>query len=86
MASQSDLESGGCCPFSPPRFVCCIEPLTESISEDVRLRGVTISGSGGVQVKASLYVDDITVFCWDPQSVRRLMRICNEFKLVSGAK
>eukprot|EP00061_Rhincodon_typus_P016238 g44347.t1 len=47
---------------------------------------MTIPGSGGQQVKASLYTDDVTVSCLDPQSVRRLMSICNQFKLASGAK
>eukprot|EP00061_Rhincodon_typus_P010841 g35429.t1 len=44
------------------------EPFAESIRKDVSLRGVTNTGSGGLQVKASLSMDDITVFCSDPPS------------------
>eukprot|EP00061_Rhincodon_typus_P016691 g45041.t1 len=50
--------------------------------KDVNLRGVTVPGSGGLQVKASLYMDDSL----DPLSIHRLMSICNQFDLGSGAK
>eukprot|EP00061_Rhincodon_typus_P005222 g24476.t1 len=50
------------------------------------LTGVTIPGSGGLQVEASLYMNDIIVFCLDPLSEHRLMSICNQFELASGAK
>eukprot|EP00061_Rhincodon_typus_P010175 g34259.t1 len=52
----------------------------------VSLRGVTIPGSEGLQVKASLYMDGVAVFCSDPLSVRRLMSICSHFELDLGAK
>eukprot|EP00061_Rhincodon_typus_P014895 g42264.t1 len=66
-------------PLSPALF-------TEAIRKDVSLRGVTILVSRGLQVKASLYMDDLIVFCLDSLSVRRHMSICNESKLTLGAK
>eukprot|EP00061_Rhincodon_typus_P008164 g30544.t1 len=39
-----------------------------------------------LQVKASLYMDDVAVFYSDLLSVARLMRICDQFKLASGVK
>eukprot|EP00061_Rhincodon_typus_P011930 g37309.t1 len=74
------------CPFSATLFVCCIEPFAESISKDASLRGVTIPGHGGLQVKASLYVNDVAVFCSDRLSVRRHMSICDRFELVLEPK
>eukprot|EP00061_Rhincodon_typus_P018929 g48321.t1 len=62
------------------------EPFAESIKKVVSLRGVTLPGSRCLQFKASLYVDDITVFCWDLLLVSRLMSICDRFELASGAK
>eukprot|EP00061_Rhincodon_typus_P007255 g28774.t1 len=48
------------------------------------MKGVTIPSSGGWHVKASLYMDDVAVFCSDPLSVCRLMS--NQFELALGAK
>eukprot|EP00061_Rhincodon_typus_P004720 g23277.t1 len=62
------------------------EPFAESIWKDASLRGVTIPGSGGLQFKASLHMDDVTVFCLDALPVRRLMNICDQFELVLGTK
>ncbi|XP_078390080.1 NACHT, LRR and PYD domains-containing protein 3-like isoform X3 [Cetorhinus maximus] len=50
------------------------------------MRGVLIPGSGRVQVKTSLYMDNITIFCSDPQTVHRLVSICGRFKLASQPK
>eukprot|EP00061_Rhincodon_typus_P014580 g41681.t1 len=47
---------------------------------------MTIPGSGGLEVKASPYMDDVAIFCLDPLSVCRLMNICDQFELASGAK
>eukprot|EP00061_Rhincodon_typus_P016258 g44374.t1 len=44
-------------------FVCHTEPFAESIRKDVSLRRVTVPGSRGLQVKASLHMDDATIFC-----------------------
>eukprot|EP00061_Rhincodon_typus_P015224 g42782.t1 len=54
--------------------------------KDMSLRGATIPGSGGLQVKASLHMDDFAVFCSDPLSVSRLMSICDQFERASGAR
>ncbi|XP_062913064.1 uncharacterized protein LOC134351020, partial [Mobula hypostoma] len=51
------------CPLSPVLFACCMEPFAEAIRRDEGIRGVTLPGSGGTQVKTSLYMDDVTVFC-----------------------
>eukprot|EP00061_Rhincodon_typus_P018125 g47156.t1 len=74
------------CPLSPALFLCCIEPFAESTRKDVSLRGVAIPGSEGLQVRASLYVDDVAVFCSDLQSVSRLLSIWDQFVLASGSK
>ena len=74
------------CPLSPVLFVCCIEPFAESIRKDASIRGVTLPGSGGIQVKTSLYMDDVAVFCSDPGSVRRLISICDQFESATGAR
>eukprot|EP00061_Rhincodon_typus_P017798 g46662.t1 len=82
--NRSGVRQG--CPLSPALFVCCIEPFPESIRKDASLRRVTILGSGGLQVKAFLYMDAVAVFCSDPQSVNRLVSNCNQFVLALGAK
>eukprot|EP00061_Rhincodon_typus_P016791 g45185.t1 len=74
------------CLVSPALFMCCIQPFAELIRKDGSLRGMAIPGSGCLQVKASLYLDDVTVFCLDPLSADRLMSICDQFELASGAK
>eukprot|EP00061_Rhincodon_typus_P007165 g28565.t1 len=63
-----------------------MESLAEFIRKDASLKGVTSPGSRSLQVKASLYMDDVAVFRLDPPSVRRLMSICDQFKLASGTK
>eukprot|EP00061_Rhincodon_typus_P008542 g31244.t1 len=40
--------------------------LSESIRKDASLRGVTISGSRGLQVNVSLYMDKVAVLCLSP--------------------
>eukprot|EP00061_Rhincodon_typus_P011065 g35817.t1 len=62
------------------------EPFAEFIGKDASLRGVTIPGSRGLQVKAFLYVDDVAVSCSDLLSPRRHVSICDQFELASGAK
>ncbi|XP_067899215.1 uncharacterized protein [Heterodontus francisci] len=52
--------------------------------KDAGIREMTIPGSGGTQVKVSLYMDDIAIFCSDLLSVRTLMS--DQFKLASGDK
>eukprot|EP00061_Rhincodon_typus_P009336 g32764.t1 len=34
----------------------------------------------------SMYMDDVAIFCLDPQLVSRLLSICDQFELASGAK
>eukprot|EP00061_Rhincodon_typus_P015572 g43325.t1 len=54
--------------------------------KDGSLRGVTIPGSGALQVKVSLYMDDVAIFRPNSLSVRGLMSICNQFELALTAK
>eukprot|EP00061_Rhincodon_typus_P017478 g46186.t1 len=63
-----------------------LQPFAKSIKKNVSLKGVIIPGSGGLQIKASLYMDDVTIFCLDSLSVHGLMNLCNQFILASGTK
>eukprot|EP00061_Rhincodon_typus_P007231 g28736.t1 len=50
---------------------------------DANLRGVTVPGSGGLQIKASLSMANVDVFCSGLLSVRRCMSIYDQFELAS---
>eukprot|EP00061_Rhincodon_typus_P016808 g45211.t1 len=67
-------------------FQSRVHTMEQDEMKDMSMRGATIPGSRGLQVKASLYRDDVTVFYLDPLSVNRLMSICDQFKQASGAK
>ncbi|XP_060696966.1 uncharacterized protein LOC132825601 [Hemiscyllium ocellatum] len=43
----------------------CTELFAESIGKDASLKGMIIPGSGGLLVRASLYVDNVAAFCSD---------------------
>eukprot|EP00061_Rhincodon_typus_P011896 g37256.t1 len=81
---RSEVRQG--CPLSSALFVHGIEPFAESIRKDASLRGITIPGSKGLQVKASRYVDDNAIFHSDPLSVSRLISTRDQFELASGIK
>ncbi|XP_048451556.1 LOW QUALITY PROTEIN: divergent protein kinase domain 1C [Rhincodon typus] len=53
---------------------------------EISLRLVAVPSSGSLQVKSSLYMDDIAVLCSDALSVCRLMSICDWFKLTLGPR
>eukprot|EP00061_Rhincodon_typus_P015715 g43550.t1 len=67
-------------------FLSSIMEALDNSTKDTSPREVTIPCSGGLQVKASLYMEDITVFWSHPLSVHRLMSIRDRLKLASRAK
>ncbi|KAM4663571.1 LOW QUALITY PROTEIN: uncharacterized protein O3C94_011839 [Discoglossus pictus] len=64
--------------------------LSELFAEYIRgspeIRGITEPGPDRRQVKCSLYMDDVTIFCSDERSVRTLVQVCEDFGRASGAK
>ncbi|KAM4695267.1 LOW QUALITY PROTEIN: uncharacterized protein O3C94_005624 [Discoglossus pictus] len=64
--------------------------LSELFAEYIRgspeIRGITAPGPDRRQVKCSLYMDDVTIFCSDERSVRTLVQVCEDFGRASGAK
>ncbi|XP_075684331.1 uncharacterized protein LOC142652566 [Rhinoderma darwinii] len=62
------------------------ELFAEAIRQNGEIRGITAPGPGHFEVKCSLYMDDVTVFCADQSSVTALVQTCEEFGRASGAK
>ncbi|XP_031747517.1 uncharacterized protein LOC116406770 [Xenopus tropicalis] len=62
------------------------ELFAECIRRNPEIRGITAPGPARSQIKCSLYMDDVTVFCADQQSVRSLVQTCEDFSKASGAK
>ncbi|KAM4692457.1 uncharacterized protein WCC33_017237 [Rhinophrynus dorsalis] len=62
------------------------ELFAECIMRNPEIRGITAPGRGKREVKCSLYMDDVTIFCADRQSVRALVQTCETFSRASGAK
>ncbi|KAM4723122.1 LOW QUALITY PROTEIN: uncharacterized protein WCC33_009346 [Rhinophrynus dorsalis] len=60
--------------------------FAECIRQNPEIRGITAPGRGKREVKCSLYIDDVTIFCADRQSVRALVQTCESFSRASGAK
>ncbi|KAM4748998.1 LOW QUALITY PROTEIN: uncharacterized protein WCC33_006413 [Rhinophrynus dorsalis] len=60
--------------------------FTECIRRNPEIRGITAPGRGKREVKCSLYMDDITIFCADRQLVRALVQMSKNFSKASGAK
>ncbi|KAJ1149811.1 hypothetical protein NDU88_002615 [Pleurodeles waltl] len=75
------------CPLSPLLFICVIELLAERIRQNRDIRRVIVPGSSRKgEVKCSLYMDDVSVFCADGHSIKELEKTCIEFGKASGAK
>ncbi|CAJ0966526.1 unnamed protein product [Ranitomeya imitator] len=74
------------CPLSPLLFVCVIELFAEAIRQNGEIRGITAPGPERHEVKCSLYMDDVTVFCADRGSVDALVQTCEMFGQASGVK
>ncbi|KAM4690489.1 uncharacterized protein WCC33_017884 [Rhinophrynus dorsalis] len=50
------------------------------------IRGITAPIRGRQEAKCSLYMDDVTIFYSDQQSVKELVQTCEDFGKASGAK
>ncbi|KAM9316586.1 LOW QUALITY PROTEIN: uncharacterized protein PAF06_007630 [Gastrophryne carolinensis] len=63
-----------------------LQLFAECIRQNPEIRGITAPGSGRQEVKCSLYMDDLTVFCADQRSISALVQTCEDFGRASGAK
>ena len=62
-------------------FVVAIEILAINVRENHRIGGIKISN---VEIKLSLYADDITAFFQDRESAETFISVMNGFRLASG--
>ncbi|XP_077327689.1 uncharacterized protein LOC143962233 [Lithobates pipiens] len=62
------------------------ELFARSIRRNPEIRGITAPGPDRREVKCSLYMDDVTVFCADRHSIDTLAQTCEDFGQASGAK
>ncbi|XP_040210308.1 uncharacterized protein LOC120941104 [Rana temporaria] len=62
------------------------ELFAQSIRRNPEIRGITAPGPERREVKCSLYMDDVTVFCADQRSIDTLVQTCEDFGQASGAK
>ncbi|XP_044155447.1 uncharacterized protein LOC122942017 [Bufo gargarizans] len=62
------------------------ESFEEAIRQNGEIRGITAPRPGHYEVKCSLYMNDVTIFCADRHSVTALVQTCEEFGQASGAK
>uniref|UniRef100_A0A3Q2WQW7 Reverse transcriptase domain-containing protein n=1 Tax=Haplochromis burtoni TaxID=8153 RepID=A0A3Q2WQW7_HAPBU len=49
------------CPLSPTLFILVMEPLACALRANELMKGLTPPGSGGLEIKFSMYMDDITL-------------------------
>lgn len=73
------------CPLSPLLFICCMEPLAQVLRKEKSITGFRIPGSGGMEVKCALYMDDVNVVCVDEPSVSKVLSITEQFCKASGS-
>ncbi|KAJ1197832.1 hypothetical protein NDU88_001678 [Pleurodeles waltl] len=62
------------------------ELLAEYIRKNPNIRGIPTPGHAKKEVKCTLYMDDVTLFCTDGKSVQFLLEACKDFGKASGAK
>ncbi|KAJ1215449.1 hypothetical protein NDU88_003058, partial [Pleurodeles waltl] len=60
--------------------------LAEYIRKNPNIRGIPTPGDAKKEVKCTLYMDDVTLFCTDGISVQSLLEACRDFGKASGAK
>ncbi|KAJ1175683.1 hypothetical protein NDU88_000970 [Pleurodeles waltl] len=60
--------------------------LTEYIRKNPNIRGIPTPGDAKKEVKCTLYMDNVTLFCTDGKSVQALLETCKDFGKASGAK
>ena len=68
-------------PLSGVLFVLAVEILAISIRRNPNIKGINISG---IEVKLSLYADDVTLMLKDKHSGVEALRTINEFSKASG--
>ncbi|KAJ8361956.1 hypothetical protein AAFF_G00409110 [Aldrovandia affinis] len=61
-------------------------PLAQVLRRDAWISGLGIPGSGGMEARCILYMDDVTVCCTDVTSVGRVLDRTEWFGRVSGAR
>ncbi|KAJ1166933.1 hypothetical protein NDU88_007327 [Pleurodeles waltl] len=74
------------CPHSPSVFVLVIELLAEYISKNPSISGIPTPADAKKEVKCTLYMDDVTLFCADGKSVQSLLEGCKDFGKASWSK
>ena len=69
---------------SPFLFILALEPLLQSIRNDIQIKGIKIGNYG--EIKVSAYVDDCNAATKDNQSTQRLFELLKDFGELSGLK
>jgi len=70
------------CPFSPLAFVMGVELLAIRLRQSAEVKGMDVDV--GKLLKVLLYADDITVFLKDREDVSFVLKIIDEFSVISG--
>ncbi|KAJ1218759.1 hypothetical protein NDU88_006335 [Pleurodeles waltl] len=63
-----------------------VELLAEYIRKNPNIRRIPTPGDAKKEVKCTLYMDNITLFCTDGNPVQSLLEACKDFGKASGAK
>ena len=69
------------CPLSPYLFILSVEILANKICQDQNSNGNKIFGN---EVKLSLFADDTNIFCADLTSLKRALKVVEEFGKIAG--
>ena len=69
------------CPLSGLLFVIATERFARALKNDQSIKGINVETK---EIKITQYPDDTTVFVRDEESVEQLLRLLDEFKLISG--
>jgi len=70
-------------PLSPYLFILSIEPLAESIRNNINIEGIKL---GNKEIKLSLYADDLSIFLKNLASLKEVKKTLKKFKNISGLK
>ncbi|KAJ1199924.1 hypothetical protein NDU88_003756 [Pleurodeles waltl] len=62
------------------------ELLAEYIRKNPNIRGIPTPGDAKKEVRCTLHMDDVTLFCTDGKSVQSLLEACKDFGKASGVK
>ena len=69
------------CPLFGLLFIIGIELFARAFISDQSIKGINVEKK---EIKITQYADDTTVFVRDEESVEQLLRLLDEFKLISG--